>query len=396
MTALHYDPFDPALIADPYPTYARLRDEAPVYRVPERDYWVLSRHADVTAAFRDHATFSSAKGVGPEPVWAPALITTDPPRHTFLRRLVTKPFTPRAIEERWADRVTELTRPLVDALVRPAGGPGPVDVVSGLNWPLPVQVIAEMIGVPAERMDDFKHWSDELCNGIGGHLDPEMMRRTTDAYIAAFGYFTEVIPERRAHPGDDLLSMLCASVDGADGESLDDMEIAHFCILLLIAGNETTTNLLGAAFLAFRQFPDVWERLRADRSLVPAAVEEFLRWGSPTQALFRQTTQPVELHGVTIGADERVMLNIAAANRDDRVFDDPDTVRLDRDRNEHVAFGNGIHLCLGAPLARLEGRVVLETLLESCRELRFDGDVAMSDNFMLRGPLHLAVECVPA
>lgn len=385
---VEYDPFDPVHVADPYPAFRRLRDEAPVYRVPDRGYWVLSRFDDVFAALRDHETYSSAKGVGPEPIWAPALITTDPPAHTRLRRLVTKPFTPRAIEATWTARVGELAH----AMVAPLAGAGVVDAVDALTWPLPVQVIAEMLGIPTSDLDAFKHWSDELCNGIGGHLDPKMMERTAAAYVEVYTYLEKVIARRRGGDGDgadDLVSRLLA---GAGDESLDDREIAHFCILLLIAGNETTTNLLGGMLLTLAAHPHVWAALRDDPSLVPAAVEEMLRYWSPTQALFRHTTTDVTLHGVTIPAESRVMLTIASANRDARHFDDPDAVRLDRDPNDHVAFGNGIHLCLGAPLARLEARSVLEVLVGSVGTIAVAGDVRMADNFMLRGPVKLPIE----
>lgn len=386
-----YDPFDPVHVADPYPAFARLRDESPVYQVPGRGYWVLSRFDDVHMALRDHETFSSAKGVGPEPIWAPALITTDPPVHTRLRRLVTKPFTPRAIEATWTERVTELAAAFVEPLV----GAGVVDAVESLTWPIPVQVIAEMLGIPTSDLDAFKHWSDELCNGIGGHLDPNMMERTAAAYVEVYAYLEEVIAARRG-TGDDRDDLISRLLGGGDGdESLDDREIAHFCILLLIAGNETTTNLLGGMLLTLAANPAVWSALCADPSLAPAAVEEMLRFWSPTQALFRQTTADVTLHGTTIPADSRVMLAIASANRDGRRFDAPDEVRLDRDPNDHLAFGNGIHLCLGAPLARLEARAVLEVLIASTSEITVAGDVRMADNFMLRGPVKLPLVLAP-
>lgn len=388
---VEYDPFDPVQIADPYPAFEQLRDEAPVYRVPGRGYWVLTRFDDVAEALRDHETYSSAKGVGPEPIWAPALITTDPPTHTRLRRLVTKPFTPRAIESTWTGRVGELA----ERMVRPLVGVGVVDAVEALTWPLPVQVIAEMLGIPTTDLDDFKHWSDELCNGIGGHLDPKMMERTAAAYVDVYAYLERVIAARRAAGADgldapdDLITRLLGEVDG---ERLDDREIAHFCILLLIAGNETTTNLLGGTLLALAGDPVAWTRLREDPALIPAAVEEMLRFWSPTQALFRETTKDVTLHGVTIPAEQRVMLAIAAANRDDRHFEAPDEIRFDRDPNDHVAFGSGIHLCLGAPLARLEARAVLEVLVTCASGIRVAGDVRMAENFMLRGPVKLPIE----
>lgn len=388
---VYYDPFDPAFLGDPYPTYRELRDESPLYRVAERGYWVLSRYEDVHAAFRDWETYSSAKGVGPEPIWAPALLTQDPPAHTRLRRLVTKPFTPRNIEAKWAGRVRELAESLIEPLV----GAGTVDLVDALTWPLPVQVITEMIGVPDADAEAFKHWSDELCNGIGGHLDPEMMDRTTKAYLETYAYFEPLIAERRGEPRDDLISVLLA---GEDGEALDDKEINHFCILLLIAGNETTTNMLGTSLAAMEEFRSEFVSLREGRTRerLETAVEELLRWSSPTQALFRQTNRAVEIHGRTIPEDERVMLLLAAANRDERQFEMPEKLDLTRSPNYHIAFGSGVHLCLGAPLARLEARIVLDVLLERTSDVRLAGDPGGARSFMLRGPSTLPMELVPA
>lgn len=220
-----------------------------------------------------------------------------------------------------------------------------------------------------------------------------MMERTAQAYMEVFVYFADLIPERRAAPRDDLLSLLCTEVDG---EYLDDKEINHFCILLLIAGNETTTNLLGGMFSALDRFRDEFDALKDDPGLAVSAVEEMLRYCSPTQALFRQSTRPIEMHGRTIPPDARVMMLIAAANRDPRRFAHPDRVIVDREPNDHVAFGSGIHFCLGAPLARLEARVVLEVLLEKTSDLRLTGEPKMPDNFMLRGPVHLPAALEPA
>jgi cytochrome P450 len=386
-----YDPFDPEVLADPYPSYRWLRAEAPLYHVATRGYWVLSRYADVHAVFRDHAAFSSTKGVAPEPGFAPGLIGTDPPKHTRLRRVLQGVFTPKAIERSWGARV----QAIADSLLDQAIGAGVVDAFSALSLALPIQVIAEILGIPDGDLVQFKRWSDHMTDGVMQHLDADIKQRTEEAFRGLAGYFTEKAAERRARPGgDDLISKLCQA---GDEERLTDREIVHFCILLLIAGNETTTNLLGNGLLALLAHPAEEALLRARPELVPDAIEEMLRYRPPTQSTFRQTTREFTLHGQTIPADSRVMLSIASANHDEAQYgDDAHVFRVTRTQVDHVAFGSGIHFCLGSALARLEVRSVLAPLLRRTRALRAAGTPRLQSTITVRGPVYLPIELVAA
>jgi cytochrome P450 len=349
MLARAYDPFDPEVLADPYPAYRWLRAEAPLHHVAARGFWVLTRYADVHAVFRDHASFSSTKGVAPEPGFAPGLIAADPPRHTRLRRVLQSVFTPKAIERSWGARVQAIADGLLDATI----GAGVVDAFQTLSLALPIQVIAEILGIPDGDLVQFKRWSDHMTDGVMQHLDADIKQRTEEAFRGLSQYFTEKAAERRQRPGGtDLISMLCQA---GEEERLSDREIVHFCILLLIAGNETTTNLLGNGLLALLAHPGEEALLRARPELVPDAIEEMLRYRPPTQSTFRQTTRDVTLHGQTIPADSRVMLSIASANHDEEQYgDDGHVFRVTRAQVDHVAFGSGIHFCLGSALARLD------------------------------------------
>lgn len=341
---------------DPYPLYARLREEFPVYREPEFGTLVLSRFSDVYEALKDHATFSSAMGISPglqsgsNPLMT-TMITTDPPRHTRLRALVNRSFTPRVLAnlEPWL-------RELVDQLIDQFARGDDVDVVSGLTVPLPVLAIARVLGIPEEDRERFKEWSDAVVGATDGAIPEEERIKIREM----MSYFAATIAERKEQPRDDLVSTIVFAE--VDGERLNDLEMLGFCILLLIAGNETTTNLLSNVLNVLAGRPDLWERLRSDSSAIGAAVEEGLRYESPVQMLFRTAVRDVELHGSAIPAGSRVAVAYAAANRDPREFAEPDEFRLDRGLGQHVAFGYGIHYCLGAPLARLEARVALERL----------------------------------
>jgi cytochrome P450 len=385
-----YDPFDPAVLADPFPWYRELRNEAPLYHVEERDYWVLTRYADVFAAIRDHQTFSSAKGTSPEPGFQLGLIGTDPPKHTRLRRIVQNVFTPRAIERNWGARIQRICDDLVDAALERGTF---VDAFECFSLPLPIQVIAEILGVPDGDLVQFKAWSDAMVDGVSQHLDPGVKQRTEQAFAELVRYFTTKAAERRKKPGDDLVTMLCQA---GDDERLTDKELVYFCILLLIAGNETTTNLIGNGLMALVDHPREEASLRASPERMMAAVEECLRFGPPTHAFFRQTTREVELHGQTIPADRRVMLNVASANRDDRQFGDGDTFRIDRGDVDHLAFGTGIHFCLGSALARLEVRSLFGTLMRRTKALLPAGTPRIASSIIVRGPVYLPIELVAA
>jgi cytochrome P450 len=404
-TSIDYRPFSPAVVADPYPWYERLRAESPIHHDAYDDLWVISRYDDVLHVLRDPATFSSAAGMGdllvggylgrrraPEFVLDLAgmrlLIASDPPDHTVLRRLVSKAFTPREIMA-LEPRIRALTEAMVDDLIDAGDA---ADLVTQLAYPLPVIVIAELLGIPGERRDDFKRWSDDLVGALSGTWDPS---RGQFSGLEMFMYFSEVVAERTRNPGDDLISLLVSR--GRDGEAaLDPMEIVLFCALLLIAGNETTTNLIGNGAQALFDHPDQARRLRDDPSLVPAAVEEALRYDAPVQALFRATTAAVRIGDVEIPEHARVMVLFASANRDEAHFPTADRFVVDRAPNDHLGFGSGIHLCIGAPLARLEARIVAETMLRRVRRLEPAGEPCRVESFILRGFTSLPVQAVPA
>ena len=412
MSALTYQPFDPTMLIDPYPQYERLRQESPVHYVATEDLWVVSRYAEVLGVLRDPAGYSSAGGMGKlmKGKLGPArnrdssdparlgidmtelriLIATDPPDHTRLRRLVGTAFTPRVMAA-LEPSVRAICESLVDDLLAGAG-PGGVDLVSELAWPLPVIVIAELLGVPGERRAEFKHWSDDLVGGITGVWEREGMQESA---LAMFEYFSTVVAERTAHSGDDLISRLVTA--GAQGDDpLSAMEVVVFCVLLLVAGNETTTNLLGNTVAALWAHPDQAERLARQPQLVAAAFEEALRYDSPVQALFRTTTRPATIAGRELPVDANVMVLFGSANRDEQHFGpDAGKFRIDRNPSDHVGFGSGIHLCLGAHLARLEARVMGEVLLERVAALEPAGDAERTGGFILRGFRRLPVTVRP-
>jgi cytochrome P450 len=387
MLGTGFDPFDPEVLRDPGPRYAALRREAPVHRAAGHGYWIVSRYADVRAALRDHEAFSSAKGNAPEPGWQPGIIGKDPPDHSRLRNLTKSVFSPRAIERAWGDRI----RARADELVTAALEAGTVDAYQAFSLPLPIQVIAEMIGVPDGDLATFKRWSDEMCEGHASHIDPAAKARSEAAFANLLGYFKAKVAERRAAPREDLVTLLCQA---GEADRLTDKEVVHFLILLLIAGNETTTNLIGNGLVALLDHPEEEALLRARPELVPQAIEEMLRYCPPTQCVFRHTTRDVELAGVPIPADQRVMLCLASANRDEAEYAEPDRFRVERVIQEHLAFGTGIHSCLGVALARLEVRSILEALLRRTKGLRRAGEVRMFSTILVRGPIALPIELV--
>jgi cytochrome P450 len=388
------------MLADPYPYYARLRSTAPVYWVDQFGGWVLSRYADVTTVLRSPNTSSdrankAPQQAGPEcealkEVRAHSMLDTDPPQHTRLRSLVNKAFTPKTVEE-----LAPFIRAFVDKALDPALARGRMDVMADLAFPLPATVIAEMLGVPPEDRDRFKHWSDEASVALGNppsNLSPEVLRESVEGVRALQAYFRDIIGRRRAEPRDDLISGLLKAQE--EGDRLSDRELLANCVLLLIAGHETTTNLIGNGTYALLRHPDQLKRRRDDPSLIPTAVEELLRYDSPVQFTHRILTADVELGGQTLRVGKTVLLLLAAANRDPEQFPDPDKLDVGRPNNKHVAFGLGSHFCLGAPLARLEGCLVIEALLQRAPNLRLDGPPPRyRQNFNLRGleSLHVSL-----
>ncbi len=367
---IRYDPFDATILSDPYPTYRLLRDSAPVYRAEESHTWVLSRHADVQAAAVDHGTYSSVDGIFPTPPgsnfigsFLPMMIVMDPPRHDQLRALVSRAFTPRRVAG-LHDAITQMAAELLGRFDEESGS---ADFVTDFAAILPAAVIADLLGVPAEDRDLFRLWSSQLVQVDINH------GQTTDALAAAasiYAYFTDFLAERRRSPRADLMSALVNAT--VDGIGLTDEEVLGFCALLLVAGYETTTNLLGNSAVVLAQHPQIRRRLACDRTLLGPAVEELLRYDSPAQGLSRTLTRDVTLHGTTMRKGEKVLLLFGSANRDERAFPEPDVFDVDRTCEHQVAFGRGIHFCLGAALARMEARIALDALLDKVHDWEVD------------------------
>jgi cytochrome P450 len=359
MADVEYNPYAYAIHEDPYPTYAALREHAPAYRNDELDFWALSRHADVLAAFKDPSRFSNDHGVSLDPEsWGPqapagtSFLAFDPPRHTRLRALVSKGFTPRRVAE-LEQNIRELSEAYLDPLV----GAGRFDFIDELAGKVPMDVISEMLGVPAVDRPELRRRADLLVHREEGHLGvpPEGV----EAFAWIRGYFREMIAARRARPGDDLLSALL-SVE-ADGERLDEGDILSFANLMIVAGNETTTKMLANAVYWLWRHPEQRALVReAPDARISGWVEETLRFDNSTQMLARRIARDVELHGATLRAGDRALLLVGSANRDERVFERAGEYDIGRDTSQSLSFGRGVHFCLGAALARLEGRVVLE------------------------------------
>jgi beta-dihydromenaquinone-9 omega-hydroxylase len=387
---LSYDPFAADTVADPYPWYRRLQDEAPLYRQDALRFWVLSRYDDVLAGARAHGTLSSAEGVIYIRQPLPMMLTMDPPDHTRLRRIVARDFTPTAVSG-WRTLVERRAAEAVDRML----GEATTDAVAAVASPLPILVIAQILGVPPDDYPQFRDWSDKIVESLAV-IDPgdmERANRTVEGILALQAYMAALVEERRRTPTGDLLSRL---VQPRQEGALDDSEVFWFSLLLLVAGNETTTNLLGNLLHTLASTPALWEELRSQPDLVPGAVEESLRHDSPVQGFFRTALVPYRAHAVDIPAGDRVLLLFGAANRDPRRYPDPDTFRIDRGAADHLGFGSGIHLCLGAHLARLEATAVLGELVRRVRRIEPAGDAVRGTNPILRGMARLPLTLTPA
>ena len=342
---------------DPFPHYERMREAAPVFHDEQSGSWHVFRYDDVQRVLSEHARFSSRMGGDDTSeaghLFASSLITTDPPRHRQLRSLVTQAFTPKAVDA-LAPRITELTEELLEEIA----SRGTADLIQEFAYPLPVIVISELLGVPAGDRDRFKQWSDVIVSQTRTG-DTTEDQHVTNLEMTA--YFLDLIAQRRSRPGDDLISNLLSAE--IDGQKLDVAELLGFCSLLLVAGNETTTNLIGNAVLCFTEVPGTIERILAEPSLLPPAIEEVLRFRSPVQSMYRVTVADTTLGDVQIPSGAPVVAWIGSANRDERQFQRPAQFDIDRGQIRHLAFGHGVHFCLGAPLARLEARIALEGIL---------------------------------
>jgi cytochrome P450 len=420
--SVHYSPLSPEIRANPYPAYASLREHAPLYFVADLGAWAVARYEDVLFVLGHPELFSSdamrtmfvsqTPGADPtrdaeavermlaiasalpftveEMVRARNLIATDPPEHEVMRRIVSRGFTPRRIAG-CEGRVHAVVQ---RSLERLRTG-GEFDLVRDLAVPVPTVIIAEMLGVEPERHDDFRRWSDLVISQATGSRRGQSF--TESGYVEMIRelshYLLSIIERRRREPGEDLVTTLIAAQEG-DG-TLTPMEVVTFAILLLVAGNETTTNLIGNAVNALLDHPDQLEQVRRNRDLVPAVVEETLRWEGPIQFAFRRARQEVTIRGTVLPENAIVMPLLGSANRDERQFPRPDVFDVGRDTGGHLAFGVGVHYCLGAALARLEARIAIEALLDELPHLRrARAGTRYIDSFLIRGPHELAL--VPA
>jgi len=393
--AVHFDPFAYEFHEDPYPIYRALREHAPVYENAELGFWALSRHADVVAGFKDSELLCNSGGISLEIgalnvdlTMVLSFLGMDPPRHTRMRGLVSRGFTPRRVAE-LEPRVRALATRYIDRFI----AQGRCDFVADFAGRLPMDVVSEMLGVPESDRDPLRVWADLVLHrdeGVRG-VPPEGIR----ASMKLLEYFFKLVAARRRQPGADLASALL-QVE-VDGDRLDEKDIIGFCYLMIIAGNETTTKLLANALYWLEKNPAARAEVNADAALIPAWVEETLRYDNSTQLMARTATRDFELHGQKIQRGQKVLLLIGSANRDERVFAQPDVFDIHRDTSESLAFGKGIHFCLGAALARLEARVSLEELMRRLPDYRVDTDgVARVHSTNVRGFSALPIAFTPA
>ncbi|MEL6890868.1 MAG: cytochrome P450 [Actinomycetota bacterium] len=421
-----FNPFDPTVQQCPHAYYAKMRETTPVFHVPGTDIYMVTRHDLVVPILRDTATFSSSfttAGVKPDAElsakmkeiqdegWpaVPTMLTIDPPHHTRFRSTVATYFTPKTMAT-LREPVTAIVDRLIDEL--PADGET-FDVVTALNVPVPIEAIAQVLNVPTDRMDDFKRWSDDFIAPIGSNPPEERRLEALRGTIEFQHYFAEQLERRRAEPVGDLMSDLVQArieadpgdadagheVDAEGKRGLAMAEMLSIVSQLLVAGNETTTKSLTEGVRLLAEHPEVWERLRADPAgYAPSVVEEVLRLSTPTQGMFRIVTEDTEIDGVPIPKDARLVVMYAGANRDPEVFGEPDSFDPDREglMKHHLAFGKGIHFCLGAPLSRLEMAIVFERLATRLRSITLadENEYRYFPSFMLRGltDLHVSIE----
>jgi pimeloyl-[acyl-carrier protein] synthase len=391
---MNFNPMDPEFVADPYPTYHRLRAEEPVHHSP-LGFWVLTRYEDVVASLRDPrlikepiASFVAARFGAPLPAMGLSMLDRDPPDHTRLRSLVSKAFTPKVIEG-----LRPRIQQIVDGLLADAEAKGSMDLIEEFAYPIPVNVICEMLGVPVQDHEQFKGWSLDIARGLDLIMmgpDSELGQRSVAARHGLAEYFRGLIALRRVAPRADLLSALIAAEEA--GDKLSENELLATCILILIAGHETTVNLIGNGTLALLRHPDQLRRLRENPALIGTAVEELLRYDGPVQRTARIPSEDLVIAGQKIPAGDMVMPFIGAADRDPAQFPEPDRLDITRAENRHIAFGLGIHFCLGAPLARVEGQIAINTLVRRFPKLALATDTPLfRQSLTLRGLQSLPV-----
>ncbi|NKY42507.1 cytochrome P450 [Nocardia cerradoensis] len=390
-TNTDYDPLDPATAADPFEAYRTLHDTGRVHYNPKRATWILSKLDDIRTALRSTDQMTSTHGVTRIRMAGDVVVLTDGERHTQLRRQVQPGFTKKALES-WRQISDSIAEELVTAMLREPE----CDVVQRLAVPMPLRLIAGILGVPDTDIENFRNWSENAVKIIDFSPTPAGLAgvgRSVRAVLALRRYFRAQLSSGNLKGSDTILGRLLES----DPEtSLTDENLFYIAMLLLIAGNETTTNLLGGMFDTLARHPDQYDLIRSDPTMIPMAIEEQLRISSPIQNLYRYTRADFELGAVTIPSGSRVLLSFGAANRDPAVFIDPDHYRAERNPRMHMAFGHGSHMCLGAPLARMEAQAVLQQLVNRVDRIVATEPTTWSTNSSLRGPTRLPIRLIPS
>ncbi|MFF6980420.1 cytochrome P450 [Streptomyces sp. NPDC008343] len=400
-SALAFDPWDPAFLADPYPAYAELRDRGRVHWFEPTNQWLVPHHADVSALLRDRRlgrtyqhrfTHEDFGRTAPPPEHEPfhvlndhGMLDLEPPDHTRIRRLVSKAFTPRTVEQ-LKPYVQALAGELVSGLVEAGGG----DLLTDVAEPLPVAVIAEMLGIPDSDRAQLRPWSADICGMYELNPSEETATKAVRASVEFSEYLLELIAARRKEPGDDLISGLIAAYD--EGDRLTEQEMISTAVLLLNAGHEATVNSTVNGWWALFRNPDQLAALRADHSLIPSAIEELMRYDTPLQLFERWVLDEIEIDGTTIPRGAEIAMLFGSANHDAAVFETPAELDLTRKENPHISFSAGIHYCIGAPLARIELAASMTALLEQAPTLRLAAEPERKPNFVIRGLEGLSVE----
>lgn len=385
-----YDPLDPAVAAQPHEAYRRLHATGRVHYNPRRATWILPGLADVRDALRATETVTSRDGVTRIRMRGQIVVLTDGEEHSRLRRQIQPAFTRGAMES-WREFTTKLAAQLVDELIGKADG----EVMSTLAVPMPMMLIAHILGVPDADIGNFRRWSEDTLRIMDANASLSGLRHARDGVTGLNSLRRYFMTRFRAGHLKDSETVLGRLVDPSKrngGPDLSDTELFTIAVLLLLAGNETTTNLLGGMFETFARFPDQYQLVRENPELISMAVEEHLRFTSPLQNLYRYTRADYEVAGVTIPKGSRMLLSFGAANRDPSAFDEPDRYRVDRNPRTHVAFGHGAHMCIGAPLARMEAHAVLRELVDRVEHIELTAEPTWSTNSSLRGPTHLPVK----
>jgi len=390
---VEFSPYSYEIHEDPYPTYRALRAHAPVYRNDELGFWALSRYDDVLGAFKEPLVFSNAQGVslerssGGDPSALASFLAMDPPRHDQLRALVSRGFTPRRVAD-LEPRIRELAVRHIDRFI----AAGRCDFIQDFAGKLPMDVISELLGVPEADRDTLRHWADTVLHREEGK--PEIPAASIEATKRLVGYFAGLVAERKKQRGADLPSALLDAE--IDGERLRDSDVMAFLFLMVIAGNETTTKLLGNALYWLWRNPGERDKVRRDAGLIPNWVEETLRYDSSTQMLARTVARDVEMHNHRLRTGDKLLLLVGSANRDERVFESSEAFDITRDTSQHIAFGKGTHFCLGASLARLEGRVALEEIQRRLPDFEIDASkLVRVHSANVRGFASMPIEFTP-